>query len=310
MSKILVVFGATGQQGGSVINSVVNDPELSSQYKIRAVTRDPSKAGAQALKARGVEVVKGDSGDKESLVLVMQGAHTIFAMTVTIYDDHTKERELAEGKAMGDAAVAAGAQYFIFNTMPHIERLSGGKFQHASSWDGRAEVEEYIRTLPIKSAFFSPASFMQNYTGMMSPKPMGDGTYAIAGVVSPQTQIPLIDAAVDTGKYVGAILAEPEKYEGRVFSAATKLYTLDEIAQHLAEATGKIVKYNQLPESVFRGFLPPHAAEPLIEMFLWIQDFGYFGLQTKELVDWAARNARGELTTFEEYLADHPLNLE
>jgi hypothetical protein len=40
MSKVLVVFGATGQQGGSVVNCVINDPELSKQYKVRGVTRD------------------------------------------------------------------------------------------------------------------------------------------------------------------------------------------------------------------------------------------------------------------------------
>ena len=44
MSKVLVVFGATGQQGGSVVNCVINDPELSKLYKVRGVTRDPSNS--------------------------------------------------------------------------------------------------------------------------------------------------------------------------------------------------------------------------------------------------------------------------
>ena len=309
MSKVLVVFGATGQQGGSVIDFVLNDPELSSQYNIRAVTRDPSKAAAQVLKSKGIEVFKGDFDDNESLLGAMQGAHTIFAMIVTSYDDQTKQRELIEGKAIANAAVAVGAEYLIFSTMPHVERLSGGKY-HQSSFDGKAEVEDYIRTLPIKSAFFSPSGFMQNYVGQLAPQPMGDGTYAIASVASPQTQVPLMDVVVDTGKYVGAILAEPEKYEGKVFSAATKLYTMDAIARLLGEATGKTVKYNQLPESVFRGFLPPHVGDSLVNMFQWIQDFGYYGPQTKELVEWAAQNARGEPTTFEEYLAKNAPQLE
>jgi uncharacterized protein YbjT (DUF2867 family) len=58
MSKILVVFGATGNQGGSVIRSVLADPKLSKEFKIRGVTRDPSKPAAQKLAEQGVEVVK------------------------------------------------------------------------------------------------------------------------------------------------------------------------------------------------------------------------------------------------------------
>ena len=58
MSKILTVWGATGNQGGSVIRAVLADPVLSKEFKIRGITRDVSKPAAQALAAKGVEVVK------------------------------------------------------------------------------------------------------------------------------------------------------------------------------------------------------------------------------------------------------------
>ena len=57
MSKLLTVFGATGNQGGAVIKTILGDPELSKEYKLRAVTRDPSKPAAEDLKSQGVEVV-------------------------------------------------------------------------------------------------------------------------------------------------------------------------------------------------------------------------------------------------------------
>jgi uncharacterized protein YbjT (DUF2867 family) len=57
MSKILTVFGATGNQGGSVIKAVLADSVLSKEFRIRAITRDASKPAAQALAAKGVEVV-------------------------------------------------------------------------------------------------------------------------------------------------------------------------------------------------------------------------------------------------------------
>lgn len=57
MSKILTVFGATGNQGGSVIRTILADPILSKEWKIRGITRDPSKQAAKDLVAKGVEVV-------------------------------------------------------------------------------------------------------------------------------------------------------------------------------------------------------------------------------------------------------------
>ena len=56
-SKLLVVFGATGTQGGSVIESVLGDPRAAKEFKLRGITRDPSKANAKALSAKGVEMV-------------------------------------------------------------------------------------------------------------------------------------------------------------------------------------------------------------------------------------------------------------
>jgi uncharacterized protein YbjT (DUF2867 family) len=58
MSQIITVFGATGNQGGSVIRAIQRDTELSSRFKIRAVTRNVSSAAAQELATKGVEVVK------------------------------------------------------------------------------------------------------------------------------------------------------------------------------------------------------------------------------------------------------------
>ncbi|KAG0300876.1 hypothetical protein BGZ98_008800, partial [Dissophora globulifera] len=297
-------------QGGSVINSVINDPELSKIYRVRAITRDPSSANAQALLQKGVEVVKGDVDDHESLKQALQGAHTVFIVTVTVYDALLKPRELAQGKAIADTAVAAGAQYLIFSTLPYVTDIAKGVCSNVPSFDVKAEIEEYIRTLPIKSAFFSPGIFMQNYIAKMSPQPAGDGTYSLVGIVSSTAQFPLIDVVEDTGKYVGAILAEPDKYEGKVFSAATRFYTHDEIAQELSKATGKTVKYHQLPVEVFKSFLIPGSGDPVVGMLQYIQDFGYYGPQGAELVEWSVQNARGKLPTFDEFLARQKYTLQ
>lgn len=81
MSKILTVFGATGNQGGSVISAVLDHPKLSAEYKLRAVTRDPSKPSGKALADKGVEVVKADLLDKASVIKAVEGSDAVFGVT-------------------------------------------------------------------------------------------------------------------------------------------------------------------------------------------------------------------------------------
>lgn len=309
MSKLLVVFGATGQQGGSVVSHVLNDAELSKKYSIRAVTRDPSSPKAETLKKKGVDVVKADMTDKQSLPSALKGAHTVFFLNAPVMGPDAKSLEVAQGKALVDIAVTEGTQYVIFSTLPHVSRISGGKYTKVASFDAKAEVEDYIRTLPIKSAFFSPSSFMQNFQTFLGPRPSGTGTYVINRHVSPDTQLPLIDIVGDSGKYVGAILMEPDNYEGKIFCSGSAVYTMTEIAEIMTNISGKTVQYEQVPLEDFRKNLrtPGPYVEGLIEMMLFQQDFGYYGPGTKELVTWAAVNARGKVHTFEEYLTNNPL---
>lgn len=72
MSKILAIFGATGHQGSSVINHVLNNPVLSTKYTIRAISRDISSEKAKQFKER-VEVIQGDVEDRSSLEIALTG---------------------------------------------------------------------------------------------------------------------------------------------------------------------------------------------------------------------------------------------
>ncbi|KAH8808711.1 hypothetical protein F5884DRAFT_793115 [Xylogone sp. PMI_703] len=312
MSNVLVVFGATGQQGSSVIDYVLEDSTLSKKFKVRAVTRDPSQPAAQALEKRGVEVVKADVNDDESVKRATAGAHTVFLVTVTNYDEHLKETEFSQVKRVADTAVSLGASYFIFSTLPHPVTVSAGRYKNFDVFISKAEAEQYIRTLPIKSAFFAPGFFMQNLHSFMMPQPLGNGSYAISNFIRPETKLPLIEIVADTGKFVGVLLAEPDKYVGKVLSAATALWSLQEVADTISKVSGKTVKYNQIPEDVFRGYIPfpPVGVDNIMEMFAYYQDPGYFGPDSKELVEWTVERVTGKLSTLEEYLVESPLKLD
>ena len=309
MSKVLAVFGATGQQGGSVINYVRNDPELSQKYKIRAITRDVNSEKAKRLKEK-VEVVPGDVLDRASLETALTGAHTVFAMTTPSFGPDGLEVEYNSGKTIADVAVENGAEYIIFSTLPPVKEISGGKYTKVTPFDAKAKAEQYIRGLHIKSAFYSAGYFMENFQAQtfLAPRQAPDGTWVLARHNSPKTQLPFIDAVGDTGKFIGAILAEPDKYEGKTFCAAAALYSWEEIAAIMSKATGKTVVYKQIPLEEFKKSLP-FMPDIFVEGFSYQEEFGYFGPDSKKLVAWAAENARGRLSTLKEYWETHPFQL-
>lgn len=99
MSKLLTVFGATGQQGGSILHYLLRRADVLQIYRLRGITRDVSKPAALALKEAGVEMVqvtcpstmlqanyanhidKADMDDKASLRSAVAGSNAVFAMT-------------------------------------------------------------------------------------------------------------------------------------------------------------------------------------------------------------------------------------
>ncbi len=310
MPQILAVFGATGQQGSSVINYVLNDLVLSQKYKIRAITRDVDSEKAQKLKEKKVEVVQGDVFNRASLETALTNAHTVFAMTNPDFSPGGLEKEYNSAKTIADVAVEKGATYIIFSTLPSVRDLSGGKYTKVSHAEAKAKADQYIRGLPIKSAFYSPGFFMENFQSLpfLAPQPAPDGTWVLARALSPNTKFALIDAVGDTGKFIGAILAEPDKYEGKTFCAATALYSLEEQAAIISKATGKTVIYKQISVDDFKKTIP-FGADIFTESFAYHEEFGVYGPDSEKLVAWAAENARGRLSTFEEYLEAHPLQL-
>lgn len=55
--KLITVIGATGAQGGSVVETFLTDAKLKNDWVVRGVTRDASKDSAKKLAEKGVEVV-------------------------------------------------------------------------------------------------------------------------------------------------------------------------------------------------------------------------------------------------------------
>ncbi|KNG44043.1 hypothetical protein TW65_09124 [Stemphylium lycopersici] len=307
----LAIFGATGNQGNSVANFVLSSPTLSTRYTVRAISRNTAHHKMLDLASKGATLVQADMDDASTLPSALRGATHLFLMTNTSYTTATREMETRQARTVCTAALAAGVSYIIFSSMSHPAKLTNGALNNVDHFDVKAEIEAYIRGLPVQSAFFAPASFMQNYMGMMAPRPApeNDGTYVLADMLEGDTRMPFIDIT-ETGKWVGAILADPDKYAGCFFAAAEGFYGPDQAAEIMSKVTGKTVRHVRLPDEVVKAALPDGFREQLFEMFLLNREYGYYGPGQEEMVKWAREQVDGEVTGLEAFLRRVGLTLE
>lgn len=60
--KVILVIGATGNQGGGVARELLNNG-----HKIKALTRNTSSSSSEKLKKMGAELVEGDLANVSSI---------------------------------------------------------------------------------------------------------------------------------------------------------------------------------------------------------------------------------------------------
>ena len=302
MSKLFTVFGATGAQGGSVVNVIFGHPKLSTHFKIRAITRDPSSSKAQALADKGVEPVKANLDEASSLQDAIKGSYAVFAVT-NYWDKASKSVEVAQGKAIADACKAVGVHHLIWSCLPNVTKLSSGKLTRVEHFDGKAEVADYIESIKgdgMVATYFMPGFYMSNLN-----RKEQEGVLTLAYPWdADDTHVPLLDTAEDSGKFVAGMLeADAQSVNGRYVHAVSEWLTPKEIALAYTKATDREVKFQPVPAEVFQGFLPKPVAEELTENMVLVKDYSYYGIGTEQ--DQAKHNevlGGMETTTFAEFL--------
>jgi len=128
--------------------------------------RNPDSEAALKLKTQGVEVVKGDGLDKDSLVGALRGSEAVFGVTTPIWPlkaEGEGPNELVWGKNMVNAAKEAGVKFFIWSSTPSVKKLSGGKYTNVLHYEQKAVVEEYLKSSGMANASIHLGGFLENY---------------------------------------------------------------------------------------------------------------------------------------------------
>ncbi|KAF5657520.1 nitrogen metabolic regulatory protein [Fusarium heterosporum] len=291
--KLIVVIGATGGQGGSVVNTFLHDPG----WLVRGITRNPSSLKAEVLKACGVELVQADLDDRASLSNVFQDANAIFAVSDFwgIYNDPNrknpkpgqprnewaKEQETQQLKNIIDeAAKVANLERFVISSLPNVTKLTGGKYTNVCHYDSKANAIEYEEQhqpdLWSKTSVYLPGYFLTNFVThpMAQPTRQDDGTVQFATNLCLDNKIPLIAHEQDSGPLVKALILDtPRKnligYRG--------LLTPREFVNIFSNVTGYSTELLELPPGEFSFDCKTELRAELQDNFAFANEVGLHG---------------------------------
>jgi uncharacterized protein YbjT (DUF2867 family) len=111
--------------------------------------------------------------------------------------------EISQGKNVADVSKEVGVQHLIFSSLLSVTEVSGGRLTHVPHFDGKAEIEQYIRDSGVPCTFYLPGYFMSNLEQAI--RPGQDGTLTFALPISAEAKFPLVDIKADTGTFTAKL---------------------------------------------------------------------------------------------------------
>ncbi|MCZ2826604.1 MULTISPECIES: NmrA/HSCARG family protein [unclassified Modestobacter] len=251
-SPVVAVVGSTGQQGGATAHAL-----LDAGVRVRALVRDPGKASARALAARGAELVQADLRDPGSPRAALRGADRVFAMT-TFADERGVEGEVQDGRTLADAAAEAGVGHLVYSSVGGAERETG-----VPHFESKRRVEEHIASLGLPATVLRPVFFLENLTAQ-GPT-VEDGVLVVRLPLPAGVPLQMV-AVQDIGTAAAAALQQPGRVPGGAIELAGDERTGEQIAAAFGAAAGLPARYEALPLAVLGG------DEDMTRMFRWFAE--------------------------------------
>lgn len=296
---LITIVGALSKQGRSAARALLQ----SGSYRVRALTRRVDSAEAQSLAREGAELmnVPLELGHKQSLVTAFSGSHGVFMMTPPIAPPATHEAEL--GRELADAAVEAGVQHLVFSSLENVDRITNGE-QFAPHFTDKAIVEEYIRTLPIRSSFIYLAFFYTNLLEYYTPRMDGD-TLIFPIYLPHDFRAPFVDPLSATGPAILEIFSYPEEYAGKSLPVIGDIISPDEMVTTFTRVMGKKAAYSSAytRDELLHHFPDFAANELLVRELLgmaeYATEYGYY--RNERDLSWS-RKVNPDSLTWEQFL--------
>lgn len=229
----ILVFGATGRQGGAVADAL-----LKAGWPVRAVVRDISAAKSIALRHAGAELVEGSFADLHTFRAGMDSAHGVFSVLPA---NLSETEEVRIGCALADLAAESGVAHLIYSS----GASSGDTPTGIARFDAKPRIEAHIRRLPVTATIIRPMIFMDM---LINPAfGLSEGRYTL--LLRPDQSMQLI-AVKDIGKFVAAIFADGIRFSGRTMKIASDTVTGRELGEIFSEVAGRPIVYSRFADEV------------------------------------------------------------
>ncbi|MGW7264684.1 NAD(P)H-binding protein [Streptomyces sp. NPDC054842] len=224
---MILVTGATGTIGSHVVRLLAERGE-----KVRALTRDPSRATAPP----GVEVVRGDYREPASVAAALAGATALFAVGV-----------LGPGDAEQDAALVALARTAGVRRVVKLSAIGTGDPVLGPVGTWHLGGEQAVENSGLEWAVLRPSAFASNTLSWAEP--IRSGT-PVPDLTGPGTQ-GVVDPR-DVSEVAVEALLDP-RHTGRVHTlTGPELLTTAAQAAILAGVLGRPVDTEDVPAKTAR----------------------------------------------------------
>lgn len=279
MSCALLITGATGKQGGSVVDALLARRSL--DFTILAVTRNAQSDSAKRLaaKSQSIKLVEGDLNSVSALFKAAREAAPslqiwgVYSVQVSMGKDVTLDGEIRQGKALIDESIRVGVKHFVYSS---VER--GGDDR---SWENptpvphfqtKHQIEHHLResTLDGKSTMgwtiLRPVIFMDNL------EPGFAGKVFMTMLRDTMKGMPLQWIATsDIGFFAAEVFQDPNTWNKRAIGLASEELTFKELSKVFEKVTGS-------PVGTTFGLLGKalkHGVSEIGIMVQWFKDEGY-----------------------------------
>ena len=256
MARSLLIIGATGNQGGAAIDALLDQPQ---DWSLRALVRNPDSERAQALAQRGVNIVRGDLDDAESIERAVAGTYGVYSVQTP--QDGGPEREAKQGIMVANAAKDAGVSHFVYSSVAGAERHSG-----VPHFESKWRVEQHIASIGLNATIIRPVLFMDNFATFKFRIVM----LAMLRTFVPENRKTQMVAARDIGMLVATAFAEPERYVGRAIELAGDAVTRGKLVRSLRRHGIRPAASLKVP-----GWMRGQVPEEYQLMMRWIATEGF-----------------------------------
>jgi len=238
LNGTIAVFGATGQQGGAVVDAL-----LDRGARVRALVRNSESGRAQALAARGVELAAIRIDDPASLVDALATVEAFYFMTPEANSLEEVEAEIRVGTALVDAAVAARVPHVVFNSVFGADRETGVPHHDSKHW-----IEEHLGKSGLRATMVRPTAFMEGFASVMAPS-LEHGEIVLRLPLAEDVAVKMISVR-DIGRVAAAILLDTADVPGGAIELVADELTGPQIAAAFGARAGLPARYEALPLSV------------------------------------------------------------